>query len=144
MLLSFFCFWNSIKLQKGSFTIDPWSVPLPLPLQSSDSWMFVKENPYTKIVELKRTRRNHYQIVLLAIFDWRHLKWFTEFVGNKVKGRISKRLFQENKARQIFRKTNISYPLIRTHSFFRKIWRRFVFLSAPFWDSTFCLNTDEL
>ena len=26
----------------------------------------------------------------------------------------SKRMFQENKARQIFRKTNISYPLIRT------------------------------
>ena len=35
--------------------------------------------------------------------------------GNKGKGRISKRL-QENKARQIFRKTNISYPLIRTHT----------------------------
>ena len=35
-----------------------------------------------------------------------------EFVGNKAKGRISKRVFQGNKARQIFRKTNISYPLI--------------------------------
>ena len=43
----------------------------------------------------------------------------------------SKRVFQENKARQIFRKTNISYPLIRTRTcayqgvrmfFFRKIW----------------------
>ena len=32
------------------------------------------------------------------------------FVGNKAKGRISKRMFQENKARQILRKTNISYP----------------------------------
>ena len=31
-----------------------------------------------------------------------------------VKGRISKRMFQENKARQIFQKTNISYPLIHT------------------------------
>ena len=30
-------------------------------------------------------------------------------VSNKAKGRISKRVFQENKARQIFRKTNISY-----------------------------------
>ena len=30
----------------------------------------------------------------------------------KAIGRISKRMFQENKARQIFRKTNISYPLI--------------------------------
>ena len=29
-------------------------------------------------------------------------------VGNKAKGRISKRVFQESKARQIFRKTNIS------------------------------------
>ena len=31
-------------------------------------------------------------------------------------GRISKRVFQENKARQIFRETNISYPLIRTRT----------------------------
>ena len=35
-----------------------------------------------------------------------------EFVGNKAKVRISKRLLLENKARQIFRKTNISYPQI--------------------------------
>ena len=35
-------------------------------------------------------------------------------VDNKAKGRISKLVFQENKARQIFRKTNTSYPLIRT------------------------------
>ena len=33
-------------------------------------------------------------------------------VGNKAKGQIWKRLFQENKGRQIFRKSNISYPLI--------------------------------
>ena len=53
-------------------------------------------------------------------------------VSNKAKGRILKRVFQENKARQIFRKTNISDPLIRTRmcmsggkkcSFFGKIWR---------------------
>ena len=37
-----------------------------------------------------------------------------ELIGNKAKGRISKWLLQENRARQIFRKTNISYPLIRT------------------------------
>ena len=35
------------------------------------------------------------------------------FDGNKAKGRISKRVFQENKARKIYQKTNISYPLIR-------------------------------
>ena len=33
-----------------------------------------------------------------------------KFVGNMARVRISKRVFQENKARQIFRKTNISYP----------------------------------
>ena len=38
------------------------------------------------------------------------------FVGNKAKGRISKLVFQENKAHQIFQKTNISYPLIRTRT----------------------------
>ena len=32
----------------------------------------------------------------------------TIFVDNKAEGRISKRVFQENKARQISRKTNIS------------------------------------
>ena len=47
-----------------------------------------------------------------------------QFVGNKAKGRITKRVFQENKARQFLLKTNISYPLIRTRTFFvfRKIW----------------------
>ena len=37
-----------------------------------------------------------------------------KYVDNEAKGRISKRLFQEKKARQIFPKTNISYPLIPT------------------------------
>ena len=32
--------------------------------------------------------------------------------GNKAKGQIPKRVFQENKACQISRKTNISYSLI--------------------------------
>ena len=51
-------------------------------------------------------------------------------VGNKAKGRISKRVLQENKTRQIPRKTNISYSLIRTRACVyeevrnvRKIWR---------------------
>ena len=37
-----------------------------------------------------------------------------KFVGNKAKGQISKRVLKEKKAFQIFRKTNISYHLIRT------------------------------
>ena len=38
------------------------------------------------------------------------------FVSNKAKGRLSKRVFQENKTCQIFQKKNISYPLICTHT----------------------------
>ena len=34
--------------------------------------------------------------------------------SSTVIGESQKRVFQENKARQIFQKTNISYPLIRT------------------------------
>ena len=41
---------------------------------------------------------------------------FPHFLRNKAKGRISKRLFKENKARLVFRKTKISYPLIRTRT----------------------------
>ena len=40
------------------------------------------------------------------------------FVGNNAKGWISKRVFQQKKTRQIFRETNISYPLVRTHNLF--------------------------
>ena len=43
----------------------------------------------------------------------------SEMQGNvkaNLEGRISKRVFQGNKARIVFRKTNISYPLIRTRT----------------------------
>ena len=75
-----------------------------------------------------------------------------QLVGNKAKERISKRVFQENKARQIFRKTNISYPLIsaRTCAYqglrkvrFSENLAYFVFLKHPFWGSPFWLITDK-
>ena len=73
------------------------------------------------------------------------------FLGNKAKGTISKRVFQENKARQIFQKTYISYPLIRTCAYqgvrsfrFSETLACFVFLKYPFWDSPLCLITDDL
>ena len=76
-----------------------------------------------------------------------------QLISKKAKGRISKWVFQENKACQIFRKTNISYPLIRTRtcayqgvrnvSFLENL-ACFVFLKYPFWDSPFCLIIDEL
>ena len=43
------------------------------------------------------------------------------FLGNKAKEQISKRVFQENKARQIFRKNKHSYPLIRTLPYYQRI-----------------------
>ena len=44
------------------------------------------------------------------------ITFFLKFVGDNVKCRISKRVLQENKERQIFQKTNIAYPLIRTRA----------------------------
>ena len=41
------------------------------------------------------------------------MNWNTLLRRNNTKGQISKRVLQENKAHQIFRKA-ISYPLIRT------------------------------
>ena len=40
------------------------------------------------------------------------IDFFYKFVGIKALGQISKRVFQENKARQTFRKTNISYVCV--------------------------------
>ena len=76
-----------------------------------------------------------------------------QFVGNKAKGRISKRVFQEHKARQISRKTNISTPPpplppcayqgVRNVRFPENV-ACFVILKHPFWDSPFCRIADEL
>ena len=72
---------------------------------------------------------------------------------NKVKVRISKWVFQENKACQMFRKTNISYTLMRTRTCaylgvknvcFSENLACFVFLKHLFLDSPFCLITDDL
>ena len=48
-----------------------------------------------------------------------------------LKGRISKRVLEENKARQVFRKTNFYETMSKICSFFLKTWRAF-FLVAPF------------
>ena len=43
------------------------------------------------------------------------IQFARKFVSNKAKVQISKQVFQENKASQIFRKTNISYPDTKTY-----------------------------
>ena len=71
-------------------------------------------------------------------------------VGDKVKSRISKWREQENKARQIFRKRNITYALIRTRKCayqgvtnvrFSEDLACFVFLLPPFGDLPFYHET---
>ena len=52
-----------------------------------------------------------------------HCQANDKILGNNVKGRILKRVFQENKAHQIFRKTNISYHLIPPY--FRRNYQNF-------------------
>ena len=52
-------------------------------------------------------------------------------------------MFQENKAHQIFQKTNISYPLIRSVRSLENL-ACFVVLKHPFWDSPFCFITKEM
>ena len=60
-------------------------------------------------------------------------------------------MLQENKARQIFRKTNISYPLIRTRACeyqgnvcFSENLARFFFFWHSFWDLPFCVTADDI
>ena len=73
----------------------------------------------------------------LSEIFWPGLKLFGRVLNTPLKDhhklkRISKRVLQQNKSCQIFQKTNISYPLIRTRTcayqgvryicFLRKIW----------------------
>ena len=80
-------------------------------------------------------------------------KLWNHFVGNKTDRRIWRLVFQENKAHLIFRKTNISYLLLRRRTCayqgvrnvgFSENLACFVFLKHPFWDSPFCLITNDL
>ena len=49
-------------------------------------------------------------MAFLLIFETLSKYWCYVYVGNKAKGRISKRVFRENKARQIFRKKERFLP----------------------------------
>ena len=67
-------------------------------------------------------------------------------VGNKEKGWISTRAFQENKTGQIFRKTNMctcAYKEARNIRFSKNL-TCFVSLKHPFWDAPFCLTTNKI
>ena len=59
---------------------------------------------------------------------------FLQFVGNKAKGRIWKQVFQEKQS---------TYQRVGNVCFSENL-ACFVFLKHPFWDSPFCLITEEL
>ena len=68
------------------------------------------------------------------------------FVGNKTKEGISKRaiFFPKNKHILFFmRKRTYAYQGVRNVRFSENL-ASFVFLEHPFWDSPFCLITDDL
>ena len=79
-----------------------------------------------KVLELKVEHQGNYAtflvlditmedgIVLYKLFD--KTDKVPNFVDNKVERWMPKWVLQENKARQIFQETNISYPLIGTRT----------------------------
>ena len=66
-------------------------------------------------------------------------KYLEQNVGNKAKGRISKRVFQENKGAPNFPKNEhfLHVHMGKEMFVFRKIWR------VLLWDYPFCFITDE-
>ena len=75
-------------------------------------------------------------VVKKVALSFRNCLITIKFLGYKAKGWISKQVLQENKAHQIFRKTNISYPMIRTHA-----WHALFFCNTRF---EICLNACKL
>ena len=55
------------------------------------------------------------------------IEFTADIVGNEAKGRTSQWVLHENKGRQIFWKTNISYPLISTRTSAYQRWQIFIF-----------------
>ena len=82
-----------------------------------------------KIFKLRKTRLH----VFFASLCNASKNVIKHFVGNKAKGRISKWRLEESKARQARKKCSFSEYLAS-----------FAFLLPPFWDSLFCLITDDL
>ena len=80
-----------------------------------------------------------YRILECIEIKWNiHLKW-VEIVGDKTKAWITKQILKENKARQISRKKNIFYPLIRTHTCAYQVVKKFIF--RKIWHALFSCST---
>ena len=85
-------------------------------IKSAFNWRLHWRRPYWDIKQIVFRHFDHQHFASSDV-NMRNKESFIfsyYFIGNKAKGQISKQVLQENKARQIFRKTNISNPLIRT------------------------------
>ena len=112
-------------------------------------WRYFRMNPAN--IYLFKVNNNVWNMVKVnSNTGWLRLplRQWPKFVGNKAKGRISKRVLQEKKACQIILKANISYLLLRTLTYAYQRVRNFrftdnlagfFFLQHAFWDSLFCL-----
>ena len=83
-------------------------------IKSSENLRFYDDVGEKKLIRLNSP--NDTSKIWRQSYHIKNLHEVFDFVGNKAKGRISKQRLQESKAREIFRKTNISYPLIRNVS----------------------------
>ena len=89
---------------------------------SENSWWLKPVNYYSKKLHHRDLHNIFWDIAKWCKIFWPQLfqqKYFMrvmerigELVGNNAKGRISKRVLRENKAHQIYRKTDIFYPVI--------------------------------
>ena len=104
----------------------------------SPTWFFLRVNA---ISDCQLFLDFYHQSLLLYDFEQIDSVFCDlDIVGNKPKGRISKREFQVSKAQQIFRKTNIYYHLIRTRTYVHvRIREMFVFQNI--WRALFSWNS---
>ena len=79
---------------------------------------------FRRSIDLQQ-RKNKFHILF---YTDAFTQYSSEFVGNKAKGQISKRVFYENKARQILKKTNIfcAYQGVKNVRFQENLTCRFL------------------
>ena len=94
---------------------------LPISMETLKTFIFIEHLSIADSMDLVdvrwfRKRNGHVLSNEGKLFQWNYcpikswLSWI-QFAGSKAKRQIWNRVFQKNKACQIFRKTNISYPL---------------------------------
>ena len=135
---------SSILLEQEIFSHVEWLIIVPL--YFSRAQVLSSDRP-THICQFGLDQFHSLQILFLDFVFWGKKTSFAEpdTCNSSVIRQISKRVFQENIARQIFGKMNILYPLIHTRTCayqgvryvrFSENLACFVLLKYTFWDSS--------